>query len=235
MPEVNGVTKSRPRSLVMASGTQAPLNQEGVLDLVVATRNLGKVAEIGRIIDSEALGLRLRSVAEFEFDDIEETGDSFEANAILKAETVARLTGLPALADDSGLAVNALGGAPGIYSARWSGHISQDRREIDQANVVKLLADLAQLSEEKLAAKFVAVLALAKPDGSVITVRGELEGRICKVPRGNGGFGYDPIFIPAGGDQTLAELSPLAKDSISHRGRALTLLAPKMRSFLGAR
>lgn len=219
----------------MASQGETLSDQIELLDLVVATHNLGKVAEIGRIIDSEALGLRLRSVAEFELDDIEETGDSFEANAILKAETVARITGLPALADDSGLSVKALGGAPGIYSARWSGHISQNRREIDLANVAKLLADLTELPDDELGAKFVAVLALAKPEGAVMTVRGELEGQICRVPRGSGGFGYDPIFIPVDGDRTLAELSPLEKDSISHRGRALTQLAPKMRSFLGAR
>ena len=195
--------------------------------LVLATRNNGKVAEMQRLMSSHAPHLILKSVAEFNLDDVEETGESFEENALLKATTIARATGLPALADDSGLCVDSLGGAPGIYSARYSG-VHGD----DAANIDKLLSELAG-SEERSAA-FICVIALALPDGRNLIVRGELRGTIRHSRSGENGFGYDPIFQPEGMNRTLAELSPETKDEISHRGAALREIAPKIAPFIGA-
>ena len=197
--------------------------------LVIATRNKGKIAEIARILNfdsSSETKIEFKSVSEFNLDDVEETGNTFEENALLKALTVARATGLPALADDSGLAVDALGGAPGIYSARYSG-IHGD----DAANIEKLLRELSGNSTDR-SARFVAVIALAKPDGSHIMARGELLGRIAESRRGENGFGYDPIFIPIGSQLTLGEHHPHEKDAISHRARALAEIAPKVPLFL---
>lgn len=195
--------------------------------LVIATRNKGKIAEIARILKFEKGDpLEVRSVAEFDIDDVEETGSTFEENALQKALTVARATGFPALADDSGLSVDALGGAPGIYSARYSG-VHGD----DEANIDKLLKELSISSLDR-AARFVAVIALAKPDGSHIMARGELLGSIAESKRGNNGFGYDPIFIPEGSKRTLGEYLPQEKDEISHRARALADIAPKVPGFL---
>lgn len=200
--------------------------------LVIATRNKGKIAEIDRILKFEedsSNPIEVKSVADFDIDDVDETGSTFEENALLKALTVARATGLPALADDSGLAVDALGGAPGIYSARYSG-VHGD----DGANIEKLLLELADHSGDR-SARFVAVIALAKPDGSHILARGELLGNIAQSQRGENGFGYDPIFIPTGSNRTLGEFLPEEKDSISHRARALAEIAPKVPSFISNR
>lgn len=197
--------------------------------LVVASRNKGKIAEINRLIDAAKLEIELRSVAEFDLPDVEETGASFEENALLKARTIARATGHPAIADDSGLAVDALNGAPGIYSARWSG-VHGD----DGANISKLLSDINEVPAEKRTGRFVAVIALALPSGKEMTTRGELPGTIRFEPAGSNGFGYDPIFQPEGDTRTLAEMAPEAKDAISHRARALRELAPKIGSFLEA-
>ena len=202
--------------------------------LVIATRNQGKIAEIDRILnlaDASIAGaldgkIEIKSVAEFDVEDVEETGSTFEENALLKALTVARATGLPALADDSGLAVDALGGAPGIYSARYSG-VHGD----DAANIEKLLKVLSDKALDRTA-RFVAVIAIAKPDGTHIMARGELLGRIAASRRGENGFGYDPIFIPVGSERTLGEHLPKEKDAISHRARALAEIAPKVPSFL---
>lgn len=202
--------------------------------LVIATRNQGKIAEIDRILnlgDGSKVGaltgkIEIKSVAEFAVADVEETGSTFEENALLKALTVARATGLPALADDSGLAVDALGGAPGIYSARYSG-VHGD----DAANIEKVLKDMSDKALDR-AARFVAVIAIAKPDGSHIMARGELLGTIAASRRGENGFGYDPIFIPVGSERTLGEHLPKEKDAISHRARALAEIAPRVPSFL---
>lgn len=198
-------------------------------DLVLATRNKGKIEEVQRLISEHAPHIRLRSVAEFGVDDVEETGSTFEENALLKASTIARLTGLPALADDSGIAIDALGGAPGVYSARWSG-VHGD----DGANIAKVLEELADVSESDRGAQFVCVIALAMPDGRHVTVRGEVEGRVRTAPVGEYGFGYDPIFQPAGFQITTAQMDPKTKDSISHRGKALREIAPKIAPFIGA-
>lgn len=198
-------------------------------DLVLATRNKGKIEEVQRLISEHAPHIRLRSVAEFSVDDVEETGSTFEENALLKASTIARLTGLPALADDSGIAIDALGGAPGVYSARWSG-VHGD----DGANIAKVLEELADVPESDRGAQFVCVIALAMPDGRHVTVRGEVEGRVRTAPVGEYGFGYDPIFQPAGFQITTAQMDPKTKDSISHRGKALREIAPKIAPFIGA-
>lgn len=199
-------------------------------EIVVASRNKGKIAEIARIFDGEGIGVRLRSIDDFDLPEIEETGETFEENAVLKACTVALATGALALADDSGIAVDSLGGSPGVRSARWAGTHGDDR-----ANVQKLLAELNQAKAAERAAAFISVVALAKPDGSVITARGELRGTVCFEARGNHGFGYDPIFIPNGEVRTLAEMSPEEKDAISHRARALDALAPKIGTFISGR
>jgi XTP/dITP diphosphohydrolase len=196
-------------------------------ELVVATRNKGKIAEISRIFSGDGHGLKVISVAEFDLPDIEETGETFEENALLKARNVAASTGRLALADDSGLSVERLNGAPGVYSARWSGAHGDD-----QANIAKLLSDMSKFLESERGAAFVSVVALALPDGRAITARGEIRGSITSEVRGKNGFGYDPIFIPEGGLKTFAEMAPSEKDAISHRARALNALVPKMGTFI---
>jgi len=197
-----------------------------VATLVIATRNKGKIAEIARILSFDS-GIQIRSVSEFDLADIEETGTTFEENAALKALTVARATGFAALADDSGLEVDALNGAPGIFSARFAGSHGDD-----QANNEKLLAELASVAPNKRSARFVAVIAVAKPDGSTIMERGELLGEIALSLRGENGFGYDPLFLPQGSAKTLGEFEPGRKDEISHRAKALAEIAPRIPLFL---
>lgn len=200
-----------------------------MVELVIATRNQGKIAEVQRLLNEHAPLLRLRSVAEFDLPDVEETGESFEENALLKAMTIARATGLPALADDSGISIDALGGAPGVYSARWSGTHGDD-----VANNKKVLAELSDVPETERGAQFVCVIALALPSGQNLTVRGEVKGSIRTEPIGDFGFGYDPIFQPDGYSITTAQMSPDEKDAISHRGKALREIAPKIQAFIGA-
>ena len=194
--------------------------------LVIATRNKGKIAEIARILSFDS-GIQIRSVSEFDLADIEETGTTFEENAALKALTVARATGFAALADDSGLEVEALHGAPGIFSARFAGSHGDNL-----ANNEKLLAELKNVPSDERAARFVAVIAVAKPDGSTIMARGELAGEIALTAEGQNGFGYDPLFLPRGSEKTLGEFEPRAKDEISHRARALAEIAPRIPLFL---
>jgi XTP/dITP diphosphohydrolase len=198
-------------------------------ELVLATRNKGKIAEVQRLLSQHAAHINLRSVADFSLDDVEETGTTFEENALLKAVTIARRTGLPALADDSGISIDALGGAPGVYSARWSG-VHGD----DAANIAKVLKELEGVSDTNRGAQFVCVIALALPDGRHIMVRGEVEGFVRHEPVGDYGFGYDPIFQPDGFEITTAQMDPETKDSISHRGKALREIAPKIAPFIGA-
>ncbi len=163
------------------------------------------------------------------FDEAPETGATFEENALAKARDAFRATGIAAVADDSGLTVDALNGMPGVLSARWSG-----RHGDDVANYELLLAQLADVPEERRGAAFVSVCALVH-DGGQTVVRGEWRGRIARAPRGANGFGYDPVFVPEGDDRTAAELSPEDKDAVSHRGRALALLVPALRALAGAR
>lgn len=181
--------------------------------IVVASHNEGKVREIRDLLIP--LGVETVSAGELGLDDPEETGTTFEANAALKARAAAQASGLPALSDDSGLAVAALDGAPGIYSARWAG----SPRDFDKA-MAKVWTALSETEGEDRTAKFVCVLALAQPDGAVETFRGEVAGEIIWPPRGNQGFGYDPIFQPEGRGETFGEMAPDEKHAMSHRARA---------------
>ena len=191
------------------------------MKILLATRNFGKIKEIKKIMDRPGLDWQT-------FDDqqvwpqVDETGRPYLDNATLKAETLSRFFELPALADDSGLEVDALGGRPGIQSARFAGESATD-----QANVLKLLSELEKTSQNVDAARvarFVAVVVLVWPDGRSLSAKGECRGSIAWAPRGNRGFGYDPIFVPDGYDKTMAQMSPDEKNSLSHRGRALAKL-----------
>jgi XTP/dITP diphosphohydrolase len=186
-------------------------------DLVLATRNAHKVVELTRI-----LGTTLASLADFpDIPDVAETGSTFADNALLKAHAVAAATGLPAIADDSGLCVTALNDMPGILSARWAG-----KHGDDTANLDLVLAQTADVPDEARGAAFICVAALALPSGQAWAVTGVLNGSLTRTPRGAGGFGYDPIFVPVGSSRTTAEMAPQEKDAISHRGRAFRALAP---------
>ncbi len=187
--------------------------------LVVASKNPDKIGEIEEVLCG--LGLVETIVRDAEWPDVEETGETLEENAVLKASTVARLVGLPALADDTGLEVTALGGAPGVHTARYAGSHATYRD-----NVEMLLSELEGLSDRS--ARFRTVIALAFPDGRSIVADGTLDGRIVHVPRGSFGFGYDPVF--AVGERTLSEIGPEEKNAMSHRGLALRALAGKVRS-----
>ena len=188
--------------------------------VVLATRNAHKVAELNRILADAGFRGELVGLDEFpDAPDVAETGSTFADNALLKARAIAAHTGLPAVADDSGLTVNALNGMPGILSARWSGTHGDD-----QANLELVLGQLADIDSREGA--FVCVAALALPDGSrEWTTTGVLHGSIARAPRGANGFGYDPIFVPDGSETTTAELAPQEKDAISHRGRAFRAIA----------
>jgi len=193
--------------------------------LLFATANPGKLAELRRLV--EGLGVEVLSPADLPapLPEVVEDGATFEENAAKKAVWCARAAGLHALADDSGLCVDALGGAPGVHSARWSeaDEPGLRGRERDDANNRKLAASLRGLGPESRGARYVAVLVLAAPGGGVLaTVAGECPGAIAPAPRGGGGFGYDPWFLPAARpDRTMAELLPAEKDALSHRGAAM--------------
>jgi XTP/dITP diphosphohydrolase len=194
--------------------------------VVLATRNQGKVAELRRILsayDVELLGLESFP----DLPDVAETGETFAANALLKAHAVSQATGLLAVADDSGLAVDALNGMPGILSARWSG-----RHGADQANLDLLLAQLADVPDERRGAAFICAAAAAAPDGREVVVEGRIDGSLIRHPRGSNGFGYDPIFVPTGEKRTTAEMSSEDKDAISHRGKVFRALAPNLADLL---
>ena len=195
-------------------------------EIVIASKNLGKIAEFKRILGEVGISI----ITDIEFPDVDESGSTFEENALLKAHAISRYTNLPVLADDSGLAVDYLDGAPGIFSARWSG-VHGD----DGANIKRLLEDLNGVALENRGAKFFAVLALVRPDGEELLVRGELRGKIRNQPVGVNGFGYDPIFEPENSNRTLGEMSAAEKDAISHRSKALTELTPRIRPFLSRR
>jgi XTP/dITP diphosphohydrolase len=199
--------------------------------IVLATRNQHKVAEVRRILqDAEYEVELLGSDAYADLPDIPETGNSFAANAILKARAVCEHTGLPAIADDSGLAVDALNGMPGIYSAHWAGAHGDDA-----ANLQLLLAQMAEVPDGRRSAAFICAAAVVTPDGDERVVEGSLEGVIVHAPRGSNGFGYDPIFLPRGHDRTTAEMSAEEKDVISHRGQAFRALAEVLRAGGGSR
>jgi XTP/dITP diphosphohydrolase len=191
---------------------------------LLATRNAKKLAELRRILnglDVDIVGLDdVPSYVE-----VPETGLTFADNALLKAREGVKHTGLPTIADDSGIAVDALGGMPGVFSARWSG-----KHGDDTANLELLLAQVGDVPEEHLGAAFVCAAALVRPTGEELVTHGEQRGRLVRTPRGDGGFGYDPIFLADGQTRTNAELTPAEKDAISHRGKAFRALADLLRA-----
>jgi XTP/dITP diphosphohydrolase len=194
--------------------------------VVLATRNTHKLHELRRILDAADVGVQLISIADFDLHDVVESGRTFAENALLKAGATAAATGLAAVADDSGLSVDAMNGMPGVLSARWSG-----RHGDDTANLALLLAQLDPVPDGRRGAAFVCAAALVTPDGREVVEEGRVTGHLVREPRGQGGFGYDPIFVPDGDTRTTAEMSPADKDAISHRGRAFRALAPHLRSL----
>jgi len=196
----------------------------GETRLLLATCNPGKIREISGLL----AGLPLRVLTRRDLEEwpvLREEGRTFEENATSKAVTLARWSGIPSLADDSGLEVEALGGAPGVWSSRYAGEEGNDA-----ANIDLLLRELEGVPPEKRKARFVCVLALAGPGGEIMVVRETCDGSIAGEPRGTGGFGYDPVFIPEGEERTMAQLTLPEKNRISHRGKALR----KLRSLLEA-
>jgi len=198
--------------------------------LVIATRNAGKIAEFRRILDAISQGaVELVGLDEFEnLVDVEETGATFEENALLKARYTAKMTGLPSISDDSGLCIDALGGAPGIFSARWAGAHGNDK-----ANLEKVLEDLEIVPDEERGAHFICATALVMPDGREVVKEERFEGNILRSPIGDQGFGYDPIFSPLGMEISSAQMSAEEKDAVSHRGKSLRAIAPHVIEMLG--
>ncbi|WP_327162267.1 RdgB/HAM1 family non-canonical purine NTP pyrophosphatase [Streptomyces zaomyceticus] len=197
--------------------------------LILATRNPGKITELHAILADAGLDLELVGADAYpEIPDVKETGVTFAENALLKAHALAKATGLPAVADDSGLCVDVLNGAPGIFSARWAGTHGDDR-----ANLDLLLAQLSDIADEHRAAHFACAAALALPDGTERVVEGRMPGTLRHAPVGTNGFGYDPIIQPDGHEVTCAELTPEQKNEISHRGKAFRALVPVVRELLG--
>jgi XTP/dITP diphosphohydrolase len=199
--------------------------------LLLATRNAGKLAELQRLLATAVPGVEVLGLRDVpEYPEAPETGATFEENALLKAREAVRYTGLPAVADDSGLTVDALNGMPGIFSARWSG-----RHGDDDANTALLLGQLADVPDERRGAAFVCAAALVTPAGEEHVLRAEWRGTVVREKRGCNGFGYDPVFVPAGLELTSAELEPAQKDALSHRGQAFTALLPVIAEVLGGR
>ena len=197
--------------------------------LVLATGNPHKLIELSRILDAGHVDVSLASLADFPgAPQVAETGATFTANALLKAHAIAEFTGLPAVADDSGICVDALNGMPGVLSARWSGQHGDD-----EANLRLLLAQVSDVPEERRGAQFACAAALVLPGGREHVSEGTVTGHLIREPRGANGFGYDPIFVPDGYAITTAEMDSAAKDAISHRGKALRGLAPVIAALLG--
>jgi len=195
-----------------------------VMELVAATRNRKKLVELERILDGT--GIVLKGLEEYpDCPEVEETGETFAENSAMKALAVARHTGSPSLADDSGLVVDALSGAPGVRSARYAGEGASDTD-----NLNRLLSEMSGVPDSGRSARFVCVLALAWPDGKVEYFEGRVEGSIGHEPLGESGFGYDPVFVPEGHARTFAQMSAGEKDSMSHRGRALLKLRERLLS-----
>jgi XTP/dITP diphosphohydrolase len=205
--------------------------------LVLATANPHKLTELARILEADSVATDLAGLDQFPgAPEVAETGATFAENALLKGRAVARFTRLPAVADDSGLCVDALSGMPGVFSARWSGSHGDD-----EANLRLVLAQIADVPDERRGAHFACAAALVLPSGEEHVREGTVHGTLIRRPRGTGGFGYDPIFVPDRAELgeaaglaglTTAELPPEAKDAISHRGRALRALAPAIAAAL---
>ena len=198
--------------------------------LLLATRNAGKLAELQRLLADAVPGVEVVGLRDVpEYPEAPETGATFAENALLKAREAVRYTGLPAVADDSGIAVDALNGMPGVLSARWSG-----RHGDDDANTALLLGQLADVPDERRGAAFVCAAALVTPDGAESVLERQWRGRVVREPRGSNGFGYDPVFLPDGLELTSAELEPAEKDARSHRGQAFAALVPEIARVLRA-
>jgi XTP/dITP diphosphohydrolase len=196
--------------------------------LLLATRNAHKVGELQAILSGTGVEVSLIGLDAFpDLPDVVEDGLTFAANAVKKARETAAATGLPCVADDSGLCVDALNGMPGVFSARWAG-----RHGDDDANLDLVLAQLADVSAALRGAHFECAAALALPTGEERVASGTIEGVLLRARRGAGGFGYDPIFLPDGHDRTTAEMSAEEKNAISHRGRAFRALAPSVTELL---
>jgi XTP/dITP diphosphohydrolase len=197
------------------------------VNLVLATRNKAKLEELRRILAPlvavDVIGLD--DVPAYE--EVPETGATFEENALIKAREAVARTGLPAVADDSGLTVAALNGMPGVLSARWAGAAASD-----PANLRLVLEQIADVPDPRRAATFECAAVLVTPDGAEQVVRGSMSGTLLRAPRGSNGFGYDPIFVPDGETRTTAEMTAPEKDAISHRGRAFRALAPHIATTL---
>ena len=194
------------------------------MKLVLASKNKKKIAEMNQIL--ETLGVQVCSQAEAGVDiEVEETGTTFEENSLLKAKAVMEQSGLPAIADDSGLCVDALGGAPGVYSARYGGE------GLDDGGRTRLLLENMK-GQSPRTARFVSVITCCFPNGDVITARGECEGTIAFAPMGDGGFGYDPVFFIPSLKKTFAQLEAQEKNAISHRGKALEIFQKKLEAYL---
>ena len=199
--------------------------------LLLATRNPGKLAELQRLLESAVPGVAVVGLRDVpEYPEAPETGATFAENALLKAREAVRYTGLPAVADDSGLTVDALNGMPGVLSARWSG-----RHGDDAANTALLLGQLADVPDERRGGAFVCAAAVVTPDGAERVLERSWRGQVVREPRGSNGFGYDPVFLPDGLELTAAELPPAEKDAISHRGQAFAALLPVIAEVLGRR
>ena len=194
------------------------------MKIVAATGNKHKIEEIESI--TKKFGMNVITKAEAGVGDleVEETGTTFEENSLIKAEAIMKATGMPAIADDSGLEADALNGAPGVYSARYSGEGATD-----ESNNAKLLKLMENIPDDERSARFVSVVTLCFPDGTVVAARGECPGTLRRSPRGDGGFGYDPLFVPVGYDKTYAEISAEEKNIISHRAKALGILRMKLK------
>ncbi|MGY1745139.1 RdgB/HAM1 family non-canonical purine NTP pyrophosphatase [Blastococcus sp. SYSU D00695] len=199
--------------------------------LVLATRNAGKLAELQRLLSGAVPGVTVVGLRDVpEFPEAPETGATFAENALLKAREAVRYTGLPAVADDSGITVDALNGMPGVLSARWAG-----RHGDDHANTALLLAQIGDVPDERRGAAFVCAAALVTPEGGEWVLEREWRGRVLREERGSNGFGYDPVFVADGLELTSAELSAEEKDARSHRAQAFAALVPVVAEALGAR
>jgi XTP/dITP diphosphohydrolase len=199
--------------------------------LLLATRNAGKLAELRRLLESAVPGVEVVGLRDVDdYPEAPETGATFAENALMKAREAVRYTGLPAVADDSGLTVDALNGMPGVLSARWSG-----RHGNDDANTALLLGQVADVPDERRGAAFVCAAALVLPDGTERVLERQWRGSLAREKRGPNGFGYDPVFVPEGLDVTSAELTPEEKDARSHRGQAFAALVPVLAEVLGQR
>lgn len=195
-------------------------------EFLIATHNMKKRDELYRILSPLGIDVKTADQLGIEITDVDETGETFYENALLKAQSGCRESGMPCVADDSGLAVDYLVGAPGVYSARFAGEHGNDEK-----NNQKLLKLLTDVEVPERTARFVSVVCCVFPNGDIISARGECKGYIGFEPKGNGGFGYDPLFMV--GDKSFAELTPEEKDALSHRGNALRLLSEKLKDYFG--